>query len=414
MERLVVEALGNEVGGVSRPEGRPVTFIPGALPGETVLCELSDGRGSWREARLVEVVQPSSERVQPFCGLFGECGGCSLQHLAYEAQLHWKREWISNALRRGGIVTPPVDPVAASPDVRGYRNRVTFLLEGSFLHLHRRRGDPVRVSDCPLLHEAGRALVRSLDGEAGSGRGGLAVRASFLDGRTSLEFDGCTPPPLVKASGTEIWHRTDGLWEGSEPESSIRELMAGIPIRVPVGGFFQVNSRAASAMAQMVVESVMSTGAGRILDLYGGAGAFSIPLAVRGCSTVCVDSSRESLDAAGATAGELGIGESLFSQQGSDVESFLAEQQLSGPGGGFDAVIADPPRAGMGPAARLMAGLGTRTVIMVSCNPFTLARDLSYFRDSYDVLRISPFDLFPHTDHVETVCFLSRKPGKRG
>lgn len=414
MERLFVEALGNGVGGVSRPTGERVTFIRGALPGETVLCEPAECGGSWREAALVEIVSPSPDRVVPFCRLAGECGGCSLQHLSYPEQLRWKREWVATALRRAGLPSPTVDPVRPSPDTEGYRNRVTFGLEHGRLHLHRFRGDPLPACDCPLLLEPGRELARSLEGGAGPGPCRLTVRASFLDGGRALEFDGCPPPDPSVFPGVAIWSRPQGggAWESPCGSPLLVERISGTELRVPAGGFFQINTGAASLMSGFVSELARRPGGGRVLDLYGGAGTFSIPLAASGIRALCVDSSAEAVRAAGVTADELGLS-GRFEAVVRDVGSFLRHAPKIR--GEFGSVIADPPRSGMGKGeASLLADLRSPILIMVSCNPFTLARDLAQLTDFYEIEGVTPFDLFPHTDHVETVCFLTRKPGKRG
>lgn len=409
MEELLVEALGNGVGGIAKPAGGRVTFIPGALPGETVLCEPGPARGSWREAVLFEVLSPSPDRVEPFCPISAECGGCPLQHLRYEEQLRWKREWVSSALSKAGTAHPGVGAVMPSACTRSYRNRVTFEVELGHLCLHRRRGDLLRAGGCPLLDERGRELARILDGNAGDGPCRIAVRTSSTDGRRAIEMDGDAPPLPGLPPDTAVWRRGLRGWVGPADAEPLREEIAGLPIRVPVGGFFQVNTRGASDMSSFIADSLGACEGMRVLDLYGGAGTFSIPLAARGAKALCVDSSPESLAAARASAADLGLADA-FEALERDAGVFLSEP---GPGGRFDAVIADPPRAGMGSReAGLLAGLGAGAIVMVSCNPFTLARDLRVLSESYRVTRVAPFDLFPHTDHVETVCFLERKPGE--
>lgn len=407
MEELLVESLGNGVGGVAKPAGNPVTFIPGALPGERVLCEPGPARGSWREAALVEILSPSPFRTAPFCPLSGECGGCSLQHLGYDGQLWWKREWVSTALSRAGVAHPGVEPVRPSALTREYRNRVTFVVERGALCLHGRRSGTIVAGDCPLLHPGGREIARAISGKAGPGPCRLAVKTSFLDGRTAVEVDGDAPPLPGLHPGTAVWRTGRVGWEGPPDAEPLREEIAGVPIRVPVGGFFQVNTGAASEMSSFIAGSLGSCEGISILDLYGGAGTFSIPLVARGAKALCVDSSPGSLAAAGESASDLGRA-GAFTTLESDAAAFLRNPRQRG---GFDVVIADPPRAGMGSReAGLLAGLGAAVIAMVSCNPFTLARDLRVLSESYGIVRAVPFDLFPHTDHVETVCFLERKP----
>ncbi len=407
IERLEIAALGNGVGGVARPDGAPVTFVRGALPGETVLCEITRTTSRWREAALVEVVSASPDRIEPPCPCCGRCGGCPMMHLSYGGQLEWKREWLSAALARSGCEAPVPLPAVPSPLETGYRNRVSFAVERGMLNLHEYRGGLTPVDDCLLLHDPGRAILGDLRHALGGWTGKAAVRTSFLTGRTLVELEGRGDEPCPAVPGVDVWTGPSGRTEPSrEGAAPLVEEIAGCRIEVPPGGFFQVNTPAASIMALRIREEL--TGTGRLLDLYAGAGALSLPLASAGWDVTCVETCGRSVESGRRSAAEAGIDRVEFVR--ADAGAFLASV---GGHGAFDAVMADPPRTGLGPGvAAALAALGAETVVMVSCNPHTLARDLSALSDAYSIDTISIHDMFPQTDHVETVTILSGRQGR--
>lgn len=397
METLRVESLGNGVGGVAKPEGLPVTFVRGALPGELVLCGRIDHRGNHRVAELVEVLEPSDERREPGCPVFGICGGCTLRHLEYGSQLEWKRRWVEDALTRRRPACPAPGTPEPSPSLDGCRNRLSLSVLDGRPGLHRRAGDRTDVADCPLLHPAGRSLMNRMEGFLRGYSGRLHVRASFLDGRTCIEAEEPLPPGFEPPGGTGVWTRGAAGWVPASGMPPLVEEIAGITMTVPPGGFFQVNTPAADLLVRTVTRGREP---GRVLDLFGGSGAFSLPLAAAGCEVTCVDQD----------GGACAAGRGSASRAGLDVRFVTADCRShlkSLPDGSrFDLVIADPPRTGLGPAvAGAVAALRAPTVVLVSCNPFTAARDLGHF-EGYDMVSLRCFDLFPHTDHVETVIEL--------
>ncbi|MCK5034330.1 MAG: class I SAM-dependent RNA methyltransferase, partial [Candidatus Sabulitectum sp.] len=155
---VLIESLGNRVGGIARPTDSPAIFVRGALPGELVTFKNTRAKKNYIEADLASIEKPSQHRVKPFCSHFGICGGCSMQHLSYEEQLVWKRRWIEKALR--GLSVPEIDPAVPSPVTTGYRNKVTFDVWNSKLTLHAYKGDPVPVDLCPLMNDSSRQALR--------------------------------------------------------------------------------------------------------------------------------------------------------------------------------------------------------------------------------------------------------------
>jgi 23S rRNA (uracil1939-C5)-methyltransferase len=398
-----VARLGNGVGGIApREDGRTV-FVRGALPGERVRCIVSRTGRRHLEAKLSEVLSPSPHRIQPFCPAYPECGGCSLQHLAYDRQLYWKRRWIARALDRAGLDGIDVPPVMASPLLRGYRNRVSFDIVDGCPGLHRYRGDPFAVEDCPLLNPRGREVLGKLLGVDLSSFSRLTVRASFNTPDTMVELRGkpLELPPEVVGGVTCAAVQSEGRW--TNRGARMTEILAGFRFPVPPGCFFQVNTKAAEILVDLVVD--MAEGTGPVLDLYGGMGCFGFSLAQRNRKVHVVERSSSAIDAGREAAETSGVDGMSF--ESDYARRFLARALAQGRR--FETVIVDPPRSGLGKrVARLLAKLSPQGIVYVSCNPFAMARDVKILRDSgYTLEEVQPLDLFPHTDHVECVIRLS-------
>jgi 23S rRNA (uracil1939-C5)-methyltransferase len=406
---LEVDSLGNRVGGICRRKGAKTVFVRGALPGELVLCRPTAEKASYLEAELVEVRRASPHRAGPVCPHYAWCGGCSLQHLDYPRQLHWKREWVRKALSRRTIGGAEPGETVPSPSVTGYRNRVSFEVTGGLPGLHAFRGDPRPVDRCPLLSKRGNHILGRLGAGGLDGCRRVAVRSSTATVSDRVEIYGAPPgdpQPALPEGVALAWERGGG-WRARGPE--LLERVAGVELTVPPGGFLQVNTGAAELLVAMVEELC---GAEPVLDLYGGVGTIGLPLAAGGRKVVCVERSRAAVECGRRSARRSGVGTIRF--RAARARSFLVEALRKGKR--FGTVVTDPPRAGMGiRVARLLRRLRPPAIVMVSCDPFTMARDMEVLLDGgYRLEVVTPLDLFPQTDHVETVALLKLEAGTRG
>ncbi len=393
---LKVSSLGNRVGGIALQDDGPVVFIRGALPGETVKVRVASTGKRHLEAELVTILSPCPERVEPICPLHGVCGGCSLQHLEYSAQLFWKRKWIEKAFF--GLGGFSLDDVVPSPLSDGFRNRVTFCVSGGKPCLHAFRGDPLPVKDCPALYPAGRAVLGEIwRTGVPSGVESIAIRCSRSTGQTLVEVVGSLRGALPERWGA-VCER------GRVPGASrLTERLLGWDFPIPPGGFFQVNT----PVAELLLERVLDSAAGEtILDLYGGAGTFGVPLAARGARVDSVESCPQAAEAAREAAGINGArGFRSFAERD---EPFLTRAVSRGTS--YDTVILDPPRAGAGPGImKQLDRVARHRIIYITCNPFTAARDTAVLAErGFHLKNAVPVDMFPHTDHVETMLVLER------
>ena len=405
-----ITALGNGVGGVARREGRKTVFVRGALPGEKIICSPSKEKKNLIYAELTEVLAPSRHRIEPFCGYYSMCGGCSLQHLDYSRQLHWKKQWLSRALGRMELDTSCVaGDTAASRKTKAYRNRVSFDVTGGRPGLHRYRGDTFPVKNCPLLNSTASRGMKLINDSDLAGCARVSVRGSDRTGMWMLEFFGrpTSGTPRSGEKGT-VAVREKGRWHTEPKDPRYTQTACGFRYDVEPGTFFQVNADGADIVIDKILQ--LTEGAGRVLDLYGGCGTFALPIAARGAYVRSVELNSRSSEAGSRAAAEYGLQTIDFSA--GRVRHRLLETVRNGEA--WDAVVLDPPRGGLGVrVARLLRRVQTDIVVYVSCNPFSLARDLSILvKGGWTVAGAWPVDMFPQTDHLETVAYLTRKEGK--
>lgn len=409
-------AAGGE--GVGRhPDGR-VVFTHRTAPGERAEVELVEARKRWARGRLLRVLVPSPDRRDAPCRFYAECGGCTLEHLTYEAQLRAKARIVSDALTRIGKLDVEPPEVVPSPSEFRYRNRVSFALRrissGRVVAGFHTLGDPGRVLDidgsCLLPEEPIAQVWDRLRARWGtdarllpSGEQlRLTLRASHA-GAVSLLVEGGFSPGrpeelLDEVDGlVSIWHR---------PGSAPAELIAGAPglpeiwgkeeLSLSGGAFLQVNRAAAALLEAHVVERAGEVAGRRVVDAYCGIGLHSRRLARAGAEVVGIE-----LDPHAAEEAATGAPSGARFVAGA-VEEVLPAHLPA------DLVILNPPRAGVAPeVAEALVEEPPRRMIYVSCNPATLARDLDRMRTAFRLEHVRAFDLFPQTAHVETVAVLS-------
>lgn len=412
MEPLIgVTVRGIAAGGAGvadLPDGR-VVFVPRTAPGDRASIRLVKSRPRWAEGSLEHLEEASSERRSPLCALYAKCGGCQLQHLPYERQLHWKGRIVADALTRIGHLTEVESPeVVPSPCETEYRNRVSYTLRrlrgGLVVAGFHALGRPAHVVDVreecvlprPALQEAWKAL------RGGWGQGARLLPAS---GRLRLTLrETSEGVALIVDGGEDSWSAAElaaavpvlsAIWHRSGASTSEPRLLEGV---FDEGGpaFVQVNSEVAAMMRDHVV-AVAGTGT-RAVDAYCGVGGYGHALAEKGWSVTGIER-----DPGACAAAERDAPEGFSILQGT-VESLLAEAMPA------DLLIVNPPRTGLDPdAIRVISSAGAQRVVYVSCDPATLARDVASLADPYAPGPVRCFDLFPQTAHVETVLVLTAR-----
>jgi 23S rRNA (uracil1939-C5)-methyltransferase len=381
-EEVVVDIERLAAGGdgiAHAPDGR-VVFVPASAPGDRVRVRVVEEHPKWLRGEIVALEAPGPSRVEPRCALFGRCGGCAWQHLDYAAQLAAKAEILRDAFARiGGIAWQEPIEVTPSPPY-GYRGRARVGVARGVVGFRRLRSHDLEpAAACPVLVPA---LERAL--------AALAAAPPARDGEIEL---------CAGAHGAVRAWGPGGLLHG---EARLAIEAGPAEISVSPGVFFQGNTALRGALLEAVLDAA-GRGA-RALDLCAGAGFFTFGLAERFGEVVAVESSppavrdlRRNVEASGAANVR--------------VECAPLERWLEGEAPVADAIVADPPRTGLGVALahRLAAAAGPARLVYVSCAPATLARDVAALaEDGLRLRSLRGFDLFPQTAHVEAVAVLAR------
>ncbi len=405
---LQLTAIAHGGAALGRHEGR-VIFVPYALPGETVRAEITEDKGRFAFASLIEVLEPFPDRIAPPCPHFGlaahggaGCGGCQWQHVDYQTQLRFKAEIVADQLTRiGKLSAPLVRPTLPDGSGWAYRNHAQLhpVPDGG-LGFQAASGDEViPIEECPILHPLLTDLYAALDLDF-EGLRRLSLRAGVASGERMLVFEMAEdlPPALeIDLPVSCVLLLSDGRHANLIGHNHITETVVGHTYRISAPSFFQVNTPQAAQLVRLVLEYLDLRGDETVLDAYCGVGLFTTHLAERAGLVVGVESSP-------AAVADLLDNTSAFDNV--DVIEGPVEAVLSDLDTRFDAAIVDPPRAGVDRFAldALVARRPAR-LVYVSCDPATLARDAKRLaRGGYRLVEVQPVDMFPQTYHVESVA----------
>lgn len=389
--RVQIERVVAGGAGLAREPGGRVVFVHGALPGETVDAEVIDDQRDFRRARVLEVVDPSPDRVAPPCPFVAAgCGGCGWQHVAPDAQMRLKEEIVGDALRRVGRLAHSPLISTSHPDVGGRRTTVRAATVGDRLGFHRAAtSDVVPVEACMVAHPA---VSRVLAEGRFPGASQVVVRTSVATGRTVAVVD---PPEAVPGA-----RAPEGVTAGGGRDRlPLEEEVAGQRMTVSGRSFFQASPEVAGALVEAVAAAAGDLAGAHVVDAYGGVGLFARCVGeVGGAAAVTVieadrSAARDARDNLRGSAGRV-------------IQCEVGRWRPSP----ADVVIADPARPGLGkPGVRSLVAADPARFVLVSCDAASLARDLSLLESAgYAAASVSLVDAFPHTPHIEAVTSLVR------
>ena len=434
----IVDLLANGQG-VGRVDG-VVVFVWGPLPGERARICIVEVKAKFMVADCIDILERSADRVEPFCGVFGACGGCQVQHLSYPAQLRWKRTVVAAALQRiGALGEVAVEETVGMETPRAYRNKMALVVDQSDerprLGFYQMRShELVPIDDCPIvlpaldrdLHELTAAAAdparnalfedvrhivvrRSRAGTDGVAalttlrpQSGVAPAAEAL--RTRMPGIRSMSNSFDPAGENVILGRREQLIAGG---GEMEEQLGALRFRVSVHSFFQVNTemveRIFAELAPLVTPGM------KMLDLYCGAGTFSIFFASHGASVVGFEENTRAIEEARVNAALNGVVEQTDFAAGR-VEALVKQHRWRKTLDTAEVIFLDPPRKGSDEATLSeILGSSARVIWYLSCNPATLARDCARLAGGgFALERVVPFDMFPQTGHVETLALLRR------
>lgn len=434
---LSIERMAYGADAIAHAVDGKTVFVTGGVPGDVVKARITSDGARFSHAAIEEVLEPSPERVRPQCPFSSVCGGCPWASLSRDAQLAAKRDAVVGSLTHIGhfdasLAEELVAPCASPSDAWGYRNKIELAMgkqgKRTVVGMHANGSNNlVKVDRCPLLDSTHAKLVNGVSGAlsylAGSYELGIervGIRASRRTRDIEIALWTSTGPfprnqvakvlsDAVKATSI-VRVLTKGPSEARRVSSVERlrgkgyweERIGDATMALSAPSFFQVNTRGAEKLVELALDGLSPTEDDEVMDLYCGAGTFTLPLAARAGFVSAVESYgpavrdlRRNLERAGLN----------------NVDAIGGDAGREFPDTDADVIVVDPPRAGLAPEViQQLSEQPARAIAYVSCDPATLARDLGRFIDQgvWTPARIMPVDLFPQTFHVESVAILNR------
>ena len=439
-----------------------VVFVPYGAPGDVVDIQITKKRKSYAEGRIVNMVEPSAERVEPRCSHFTVCGGCRWQHLPYEMQLKAKQQQVVDALTRiAKVKLPEISPIKGSARIWEYRNKMEYTYSnrrwltpeqmasgevfddrnGAGFHIPGAFDKVLDIDKCYLQDDLGnrlRKFVKTFASEHGLSFYDLREQHGLLrtlmiriastgEVMAVMTFGEDNPEAIsavldaIRAEFPEITslmyvinlkvNDTIGdqevlLHSGRE---YIEEEMEGLRFRIGPKSFYQTNSLQAYELYKVARDFAGLTGDELVYDLYTGTGTIANFVSRRARKVIGIEYVPEAIEDAKINSQVNGIDNTEF--LAGDMKDVLTDEFIER-NGRPDVMIVDPPRAGMhGDVVNVILNATPRRIVYVSCNPATQARDLALLDAKYEVTAVQPVDMFPHTHHVENVVKLElREP----
>lgn len=383
---------------------RQAVFVPYALPGERVHVEITDDRGRFAFARVLDVLEASPDRVEPACPHFGAsgCGGCQWQHIGYEAQLRLKADVLIDQLARiGGVENASVLSTLADESGWDYRNRARFHSAGDagLGFLATSSDEVITIDSCAILEPGLQYLFSALDLEL-PGLRNLTLRAGVTTGDQLLLFemeDDAAPALEVDLPVSCALLSSDGQLVSLIGSNFIMERFSGHCYRITGPSFFQANTAQAERLVRVVLQHLDLQSNETVLDAYCGVGLFTAPMAEQAALVVGIEASTFAVD---------DLLENTTAYDNVETIEGPVEDALGELSEVFDAAVVDPPRTGLDRRAldALVAHRPGR-IAYVSCDAATLARDAKrLIQAGYTLEQVQPIDMFPQTYHVECVA----------
>jgi len=382
--RVTIESVAYGGSGVGRI-GNLVVFVPLTVSGDCVDVAIGEVKKNYVKGVVRTLVTPSESRCDPPCPFYAHCGGCDYQHILYPDQLRIKTRQVTETFQRiGRIKAPVVEDIIPSPAVFHYRGKAEYHCrrntEGNLKlgFMDRSGGTIIDIDSCLIVDESINEVTARLRSDTRFCRAGTRDKRCIL-----WSYTGYRESPVVRRFVKE------------------REMT------VPYNGFFQTNDHLTGVLVDHVVSAVVPRGTDTVLDCYCGSGLFSLFMAERVSRVEGIEMSEKAVTWARKNSENAGLSNTTFFA--GQTEDVLLREYVE-KNRGIDAVILDPPREGcrkevIDALSRLMP----RRIVYVSCNPATLARDSACLINSgFTLMSIQPFDMFPHTKHIECVAVLER------
>lgn len=394
---LIIKAQTPVYGGYVIARDNGIIFTRGTIPGELVEVSIDEKKKDYSVASVINILEPSPFRINPPCPVSGICGGCQLQFISYARQVSMKEEILLDSLQRIGEIEIQLMPALTDRDYH-YRHRGQFKVSSNGEPGFYKEGtrEVVPIDECPLMVKEINYILKK-------------IRGIYLSGIKEIHLiHGDTTVALVKGKlSSEEAEKTlsdmgvSGLcFENGESigKDYIRLDLNGLQYTITPWSFFQSHWRLNIKVVNLVLNELSPLDGKNVLDLYAGAGNFSLPVAKYAGEVIAVEENTYAVEDGQRNARINGIKNCMFIK--ATAEKYRAR-------GYCDIVVLDPPRPGLtSEIVRKVLEISPQKIVYISCNPSTLARDLKKLKEKYEIDSVRMIDFFPNTYHVESVAFL--------
>ena len=406
VQELIIDSVGHRGDGLASG-----VFVPFTVPGDKVRASVFGERG-----QLVEVLEPGPARVNPVCKHFGTCGGCALQHMEAGAYHLWKRDLVVSALRSRGFTDPPVGDIVQVPPGSRRRAAIGAILDRNGLRLgfrERMSHRIVTVNECPVARpEIAKAIgeLRTLVRAGLAPEGEAQVHITYTDvgldvavwPNSEQPLDVWQREPLAQEAAAMDLGRLSWAGEVVVEHRPPTVLFSGVPVALPPGAFIQATEEAEVAISRIIRESIQASR--KVADLFAGCGTFTFAMA-REARVHAVEGHEAALEALSGGVRDVPGLKEVTTERRDLMRRPLSPEELAP----FDTVVLDPPHSGARSQAQSLAQSDVPTVVMVSCNPATFARDARIMVEGgYQLEAVTPVDQFLWSAEVELAGVLRR------
>lgn len=395
---MVIEKLDNKGRGICFVNNK-ITFVENALPGEDVEIEIISEKKKYNEAKVLKYNKISNDRACINCKYYGICGGCDLLHMDEEKELEFKLKKVSDILKKfGGIDTKITEII--SPNTYNYRNKATFQVDNKLGFFKKRTNDLIEVDNCLLVDNRINELIKKIKEFDLINIEQIIIRVSRNEIMIIIKCIGKIDDRFIELNVDSIVLNKKGIYKTIKGPGYIIEELGDYKFIVQPDSFFQVNSKAAKLLYDKVLEFADLKGNEKVLDLYCGTGTIGSYISKYVDSVVGVEVNKYAVE------------DAIKNKKLNHIRNidFICSDANSIDLSGFDLVIVDPPRSGLdNKTINYLLNINPKKIVYVSCDPVTLARDLKILMDKYTIRDVSLVNMFPRTEHVETVVKLEKK-----
>lgn len=386
-----------------------IVFVPFALPGDVVDIELVKEKKNFCEGNIIKFIEKGSMHIENKCPYFEICGGCDLRHISYEDELKFKENKVKEILNKFTKQDIKVNNIVGSETQEFYRNKIKFTLDKKLGLIKRNSHDIIKIDKCLIADLKINELISEINKCNLNNIESVTVRKSYFTSDIMLIVD-ISNDKIMDKSLTKLEKYVDSLIFTQNDiiikiigKSNIIEKLNNLTYKISPNSFFQVNSRQAVKLYDLVLEKAALTGSEIVYDLFCGTGTIGLYLSSLAKKVIGVEINKSAIRDANENKKINNIENVDFYAE--DVTKFV-DRKLDKP----DVVVFDPPRAGLNKKIiDTIKSFNPKKIVYVSCDPVTLARDLKDFSDKYEIVDVTPVDMFPRTYHVESVALLSLK-----